>query len=377
MPKKYMPKPVPAKTEYLLGAHYFPGWKEGTHYGWNKITPYPERKPLLGWYDEGNPEVADWEIKWALEHGISYFIYCWYRDGHDGPVKQRLGHAIHDGLLKARFLDKFKFCIMWENGNAGCTASEKDLLGNLFPFWVDNYFSNPSYLKIDGKPVLCVYDPTRLMEFLGANVEVKRDAVRRALDKLRAEAVRRGFPGLWLFCEYRHEDEWNLKRFRDCGFDHVFAYCWHTKSQDPSSAEAIGRQLEAMNKWRELDILPFVPTMSVGWDPFPWQSDNPKAPWLHPDKMTRWYLEPAQYEDLCRRVKAMMDKLPEGSLGRKMGMLDNWNEWGEGHFIAPHAGHGFGYLDAVRNVFTTASKKHKDIVPEDVGLGPYDSLFRK
>jgi hypothetical protein len=132
-------------------------------------------------------------------------------------------------------------------------------------------------------------------------------------------------------------------------------------------------QLDYMNKWRELDILPFVPTLSVGWDPKPWH--NPSVPWLS-DDMKRWYLQPAEYEDLCRRVKALMESLPDQSLGRRMAMLDNWNEWGEGHFIAPHQGHGFGYLDAVRNVFTTASREHKDLVPGDVGLGPYDSLFR-
>ena len=34
------------------------------------IFAFPERKPVLGWYDEASPEVADWQIKWAVEHGI-------------------------------------------------------------------------------------------------------------------------------------------------------------------------------------------------------------------------------------------------------------------------------------------------------------------
>jgi hypothetical protein len=376
MSQRYIPEPVPADSEYIIGAHYFPGWREGTHFGWGKITPYPERKPLLGWYDEGDPEVTDWEIKWALEHGISCFIYCWYRVGHEGPVRHRLGHAIHDGFFHARFKDKFKFAIMWENQNAGCSASVEDLVDNLFHFWMDNYFSHPSYLRIDGKPVLCIYDVSRLCEFLGANVKIKREAVRKALDKLREEAVRCGLSGLWLFCEYRHQDAWNLQRIRDCGFDCVFAYCWHTKNRYPTAEEAINTQLEAMNKWRKLDIIPFVPTISVGWDPMPWKSDNPATPWLHPDKMTRWYLEPPQYETLCKKVKAMMAELPETSPGRKMLMLDNWNEWGEGHFISPHKKHGFGYLDVIRKLFTTAPQVHIDLTPADVGLGPYNKLFK-
>lgn len=71
-----------------------------------------------------------------------------------------------------------------------------------------------------------------------------------------------------------------------------------------------------------------------------------------------------------------MQTLPESSLGRRMVLLDNWNEFGEGHYIAPHRQYGFGYLDAVRNVFVDGPREHLDLVPEDVGLGPYDSLFR-
>ena len=30
------------------------------------------RKPVLGWYDETNPEVIDWQIKYLGENGISF-----------------------------------------------------------------------------------------------------------------------------------------------------------------------------------------------------------------------------------------------------------------------------------------------------------------
>ena len=43
---------------------------------------------MLGWYNEGTPEVADWHIKYMLEHGISGVVYCWYRSNLNEPVKQ-------------------------------------------------------------------------------------------------------------------------------------------------------------------------------------------------------------------------------------------------------------------------------------------------
>lgn len=40
--------------------------------------------------------------------------------------------------------------------------------------------------------------------------------------------------------------------------------------------------------------------------------------------------------------------LPPNSYGRRLWMLDNWNEWDEGHFLLPNVKYGFSYLQAVR-----------------------------
>ena len=81
--ENYVPKPSPAKSDRIVAAHYYAAWKKGAaglHEGFDDLADiYPDRTPLMGYYDEENPEVCDWEIKWALEHGINCFIYCWYR----------------------------------------------------------------------------------------------------------------------------------------------------------------------------------------------------------------------------------------------------------------------------------------------------------
>ncbi len=61
---------------YEVGAYYFPGWHDASR--WQPLQRFPERRPVLGWYREGDPEVADWQIKWAVEHGITFFAYDWY-----------------------------------------------------------------------------------------------------------------------------------------------------------------------------------------------------------------------------------------------------------------------------------------------------------
>ncbi|NQT51747.1 glycoside hydrolase family 99-like domain-containing protein, partial [bacterium] len=91
---------------------------------------------------------------------------------------------------------------------------------------------------------------------------------------------------------------------------------------------------------------------------------------------TIWKIPPADFETLLRKAKAFAATLPPKQLGRRMLLLDNWNEWGEGHYIAPYREYGFGYLDAVRKVFATADEPHVDLLPEDIGMGPYDTAYK-
>jgi len=359
---EYVPEPQIAESKYLVGAHYCPLWKQGARStGWELIEPYPEREPALGWYDEDNPEVTDWEIKYALEHGISYFVYCWYRKSQGQAVQMNLSHAIHDGLFHSRYGSKFKFAIMWENqakGSAG-VASEKDFLENLLPFWIDNYFKHPSYLKVDGKPLLFIYRPEYLIGDLGGVEQVKT-----ALDKARQACVAAGFSGLTILGEDRGVHPGPLELMKSEGLDRSFSYCWPV-AQSPTPEQAIAAQEAIWQKRKQMNVLPDLLTISMGWDSTPWHSSS-----------TIWRLPPEDFETLCRSARGFMDDLPAGDLAGRMVLLDNWNEFGEGHYIAPHREYGFGYLDAVRNAFCDIPRDHTDLVPEDLGLGPYDSHYR-
>ncbi|MEN6346029.1 MAG: LamG-like jellyroll fold domain-containing protein [Armatimonadia bacterium] len=359
----YVPAPAPPQTEYLVGAHYCPLWKQGARGGgWQEIVPFPEREPALGWYDEENPEVTDWEVKWALDHGINYFVYCWYRRNQGQGVQTMLSHAIHDGLFHSRYGSQFKFTIMWENqskGQAG-VASEDDFLNTLLPYWIENYFKNPSYLKIDNKPLLFIYRPEFLINDLGSV-----EAVKQALDKAREVCKRAGFAGLTILGEYRGTQPAPLELMAAEGLDYSFAYCWPVGGE-PSQQESIDAQERYWKDRQKMGIIPDLVTVSMGWDSRPW----------HPSSSI-WRLTPDNFQVACERAKAFMATVPPDQLGHRLVLLDNWNEFGEGHYIAPHRQYGFGYLDAARNAFCTSPKTHLDLIPQDLGLGPYDAGFRR
>src|ERR1039458_3507394 len=79
------------------------------------IDPYrAQRRPYLGWYDEGNPEETDWEIKWQVEHGIGFEQHCWYRPNNavNHPIKDGvLDQGIIKGLFNARYGHLKKFTL--------------------------------------------------------------------------------------------------------------------------------------------------------------------------------------------------------------------------------------------------------------------------
>jgi hypothetical protein len=103
----------------------------------------------------------------------------------------------------------------------------------------------------------------------------------------------------------------------------------------------------------------------MGWDSRPWN----ETPFFFSDNTAE------TFRDLCVRAKAVMDAKPGDGVDKKTMIFCCWNEFGEGHYIEPTRGYGFSYLDVIRDVFSTAPRKHTDLAPEDVGLGPYDSWY--
>ena len=248
--------------------------------------------------------------------------------------------------------------IMWENQSRGTSgvADEKDLFDNLLPYWIERYFRHDSYLKVDGKPVLFIYRPEFLVQDLGSE-----EKVRAAFDKMRAACQAAGFKGLTLLGEYRGLDAKHLELMKRLGLDYTFAYCWYVPN-NPTPQQAIDTQMNYIRKTQELGVLPQVVTVSQAW-----------SGWR--DEGTIWKIPPTEFKGLLRQASDFVGTLPQDQLSGRMLLLDNWNEWGEGHYIAPYREYGFGYLDAVREVIGGNTQPHADLLPQDIGMGPYDRAY--
>jgi lysophospholipase L1-like esterase len=349
----YVPAPKPVRGPYEVGVYYFPGWQSASQ--WQPIRGFPERRPVLGWYREGDPEIADWHIKWAVEHGITFFIYDWYWV----RGARQLEHALHDGYFKARYRSLLKFCLLWANHNPPGTSSREDCLA-VTRYWVDSYFRRPEHMTVDGKPVVVIFSPDRLAQDLGA------DQVRPVLDAMRAECSHAGLKGLYFAAVVNSAAEARLASAQ--GYDAVTGYTWpHLGVPAGEFRAPYAGLLEGYRlQWQHiLDTagIPLLPPVCGGWDSRPWHGEN---------NFVRFDRTPELFRRHLLDARQFLEANSQNPGLRKLLIVEAWNEWGEGAYIEPHTEFGFGYLDAIRDALTPASGPHADLAPVDVGRGPYD-----
>lgn len=383
---EYIPQPNPAEPDRIVAAHYYAAWKygaAGVHEGFDDLAEdYPDRTPLMGYYDEENPEVCDWEIKWAVEHGINCFIHCWYRkkENYGKPVTVndlRCGHGLHEALFNARYQQFMKFAIMFEATAKWGGTDERDMIENLMPFWTETYFKRANYLLIDNKPVLFVFNQNRLASECFQSAQSQRNT----FDKCREYAKQHGFDGMiFAVCDTiptLEAHEQMLSR----GYDFRFGYSsGYAPNQDycDSEDEIVKKQCEILKKHLEIDNMRFIPTPSCFRDTTPRRNQRwlERYPYYDFSCEKIWYLSPEKYREVLTEMKRICDNLPKDAWARKIIMIDNWNEWDEGHFVAPSHKYGFKFLQAIREVFTQRENLPDYLTPQDQGFTGYNKHWK-
>ncbi|MDR3625963.1 MAG: FG-GAP-like repeat-containing protein [Ignavibacteriaceae bacterium] len=363
--------PVPKQVNtgrYLVGAEMSNLWDVSTRPNcWNEIAPYPDRRPVTGFYKEGSPEVMDWDIKMAVDNGISFFLDCWFRT--ESSVGKHDVTAIYDhwinGLAQAKYKSQIKFMIMWITldfpGISGGIKDKEDFLNNLVPYWISHLFKNPNYLTIDNKPVISFfYSPSFINECGG------QDSAKDAITKFRQMVKDAGFAdliilGQWCTDDYITHDNSDWKYI---GADYSNAYHWpsyvsgafpvKSNSGYYSDEQSITVEEYCWKGQDEHSVLPKFVTCSMGYDDSPWGG-----------KMKYFRLTPDNYATLLDDAKNLIDKRDQNSLESKLIFLDSWNEMQEGHYIYPTEQYGFGYLNSVKQIFgniTFVKKKDSDLL---------------
>ena len=314
------------------------------------------RIPLLGYQDEADPGVMGQHARLALEHGVNVFCVDWYWYEGSPFLERQLNEGIMPGIKGT----KMKFYLMWANHDAGLTwdptTDRTDIFWRggvdreTFEFiahrWIERYFSHENYYRIDGCPVLCLYDLPRFVQGIGGLNEAKS-----AIRWFRGSVRDAGFPGLHLQNTYMDQIPGDILRscpelqigpsgtVSELGFDSLTRYQWvHVagpRDQDYSVWGELG-----VNDWDKLEeIGRVVPHVSIGWD------NNPRFPTYRQIVKNE---SPELFEGFLRRASGYLDAHPDlpGLL-----TINSWNEWTEGSYLLPDDNFLYDYLGAVKSVF--------------------------
>lgn len=333
------------ESEYLIGTYYFPGWTDnakGLVYPlpWQPIKSFPEKKPLLGWYSDSDPEILRQQISWMKEYGIGFVVFDWYWDG----INTYLDHSVKS-FKKIKIDGEIKFAIMWANHfKFSGGMREYRLMVN---YWISQYINDPDYLAIDGKPVVFIFS----VDMFDAAAKKIGVAPSVLISVANDAAIGAGLPGIHFVGGTPALEYWVNGFAKKSGFSSISAYNYHfgysgtSESASPISEGYLQLDAAYRQNWNWMmakGALPYIIPMTSGWDMRPWGGSKVSG-------HDRSISTPDEFEAHLMQAKRLMDKYPEKS--RRMGVICCWNEFGEGSYIEPTVQGGFKHLQKIKKVF--------------------------
>lgn len=373
------------KRTYDIAAYVWPSytgdeprskifWQEG--YGeWQTVKKagpkFPghdwPRKPLWGYVNEADPRVMEMEIDAAADHGVNVFIYDWYWFDR----RPFLECCLNNGFLGARNNDRMKFYLMWANHNAnhlwsydlsdtevGETIIWKGSINRvdfeeMCERLIDKYFFLPNYYTIDGCPVFMIYELATFVEGMGSAEEAAA-----ALEWLKKRVKEKGLPGVHLQITGRSGSTLNLSGvdggevidsaevMKLMGIDSFSHYQYvHFTDIDRDYGEIMEDVKKVWNTAEESYGIPYYAHVSCGWD------NNPRFKCFRPGIVKN--NTPEAFEKALVAAKEYTDRMLEKHPERPaLITINSWNEWTETSYLEPDDLYGYGYLEAIKKVFT-------------------------
>ena len=343
---------------YLPQFHPIPENDEWWGKGFTEWTNVTKARPLyrghqqpnlpsdLGLYDLRVAETRLAQAQMARAYGVDAFCYYhyWFGSGRrllERPFKEVLASGEPD----------LPFMLCWANQTwAGVWhgLSNRVLIEQTYPGTRDHEahfellfeaFSDPRYLRVEGKPVFKVYRPTELPES------------RKTIALWQSMARAAGLPGIY-FVGTKSDPDWNPKEF---GFD---AYVKVPLLQRRREWVSWRRPLVKIhNRWLDACSRPSVLDYAS-------QIDNvvpPEAPdWLIPCVLPNWDNTPRSgarglvlHGSTPALFRQQLQRALKLTQARKSAdnflFVKSWNEWAEGNHLEPGSRQGHGYLEQLRD----------------------------
>lgn len=334
------------KEDIKIGAYFYDGWSSHNRHAkdpnqpWAKNAPrmltrplaedFADREPIWGWRGDSQ-EIVEQQIDIAADHGLDYFLFCWYWRDTDGPINvQAIENAPHhDSMnyyLKANNKNRLRFGLLVAN-HGGAEIKGADNWEEAARYWMQ-YFKDEQYVTVDNKPLVVIFNPSALDE--------------EGIERMQKVARENGFSGLAIAgCGmpdavgngYTHRSHYNIVPGYRAG------------SEERPYSELVEAHV---SRWVGSEELPYIPEVTVGWDKRPWEGpEGTNAP-------EGYYYTgrtPEQFEDFMRSAITWMDENPKHTTKERLITIYAWNELGEGGFLVPTKGDPeASYLKVVKKI---------------------------
>ena len=308
--------------------------------------------PLLGEYDDRDPAAVGARLELGLRHGIDAFVFgvFWCRG------KRVFEQGLDRGFLGSAVGRTAPFACMWANrmprrvlpvraADAPVLDPSRNVPSDVDDFvafvatLAERYFTRPNYLTVEGRSYLSIFDSTFFVQELG--VEHAAAAIRAS----RAWLLAHGHRDLHLAAIEPNVE--TLPLVRALGFDSVTHYVFLPDWKGPfrqDYAEYAARRAGEWRRFAERSGLPYMPSVSPGWDASPRGADfGPKRPDKYPWSPVVTGEHPERFAAALRRARAFRG--PTG-VDDPLVFVASWNEWSEGHYLEPDERFGHGWLEA-------------------------------
>ncbi len=353
---------------YLPQFHPIPENNKWWGAGFTEWTNVAKAKPLyrghwqprlpadLGFYDLRVPETRIAQAKMAKESGIEAFCYWhyWFGNGRrilDRPFKEVVESGQPD----------FPFCLAWANqswsgiwhGNPKSVLIEQTYPGkedekahfeSMLPA-----FRDKRYMKIDGKLVFVVFNPSDLPNtesFLAHWQQLAKDAGLQGFyfiamsnnyshpNNAYYDAVTCNGPGNFLVTQQSLPCR-ILRRLKNRNFGkfiNKLTNDWLKLPERYDYAYVVEQSLKSMPEDAR-----YIPGIMPNWDNTPRSTKRGVVFERSTPELFRKFLSEA--------LKKVATRPPQ----HRIVFVKAWNEWAEGNYIEPDAKYGWAYLDVIKS----------------------------
>ena len=291
-------------------------------------------RPLAGWYDSADPAVAEWHVHLAKAAGIDAFLVDWW-DTHNG-----LDRNVDRGIVAACAKHGFTFALLDERAQFhGKTDDYPAMLAR----GLRRYRDMPTYLRIDGRPVVYLYQiPAKpglaATDFatLKTRVEAEVGRVYWIVDKIEHDAVAA------LAGDLAREKRIPVEWLATPGVDAFGFYSTFSNFRAHEYGELIGKYRYLTGQAHAAGKRMLLP--------------------VHPGHDNSHFV-PAPYVMPRRDGQTLRDFLRAGTeAGADLLMVTSWNEWPESTAVEPSS----SWTDPYQYLRILAEWKGREFVPPEL-----------